>query len=81
MYRTTNDIEEKMHSNLLLHSGVSLFSENVFVVADSPTCGWQDVYKIGGIGTVPVGRVETGVIKPGMVVVFAPSGELSCRLA
>jgi elongation factor 1-alpha len=34
----------------------------------------QDVYKIGGIGTVPVGRVETGVLKPGMVVTFAPSG-------
>merc|ERR1739845_19743 len=34
----------------------------------------QDVYKIGGIGTVPVGRVETGVIKPGMVVAFAPVG-------
>jgi len=33
----------------------------------------QDVYKIGGIGTVPVGRVETGLIKPGMVVTFAPS--------
>ncbi|KAF4572865.1 translation elongation factor EF-1 alpha [Pleurotus pulmonarius] len=33
----------------------------------------QDVYKIGGIGTVPVGRVETGVIKAGMVVSFAPS--------
>jgi elongation factor 1-alpha len=32
----------------------------------------QDVYKIGGIGTVPVGRVETGIIKPGMVVNFAP---------
>jgi elongation factor 1-alpha len=32
----------------------------------------QDVYKIGGIGTVPVGRVETGVIKPGMLVTFAP---------
>ena len=32
----------------------------------------QDVYKIGGIGTVPVGRVETGVIKPGMVVTFGP---------
>uniref|UniRef100_A0A8C5VMP5 Elongation factor 1-alpha n=1 Tax=Microcebus murinus TaxID=30608 RepID=A0A8C5VMP5_MICMU len=27
----------------------------------------QDVYKIGGIGTVP-----TGVLKPGMVVTFAP---------
>lgn len=34
----------------------------------------QDVYKIGGIGTVPVGRVETGVIKPGMLVTFAPTG-------
>ncbi|PRT53896.1 Elongation factor 1-alpha [Wickerhamiella sorbophila] len=34
----------------------------------------QDVYKIGGIGTVPVGRVETGVIKAGMVVTFAPAG-------
>merc|ERR1712033_81041 len=34
----------------------------------------QDVYKIGGIGTVPVGRVETGIIKPGMVVTFAPTG-------
>jgi len=34
----------------------------------------QDVYKIGGIGTVPVGRVETGQIKPGMVVNFAPTG-------
>jgi len=34
----------------------------------------QDVYKIGGIGTVPVGRVETGILKPGMNVTFAPSG-------
>jgi len=33
----------------------------------------QDVYKIGGIGTVPVGRVETGVLKPGMTVTFAPA--------
>jgi elongation factor 1-alpha len=32
----------------------------------------QDVYKIGGIGTVPVGRVETGIIKPGMTAMFAP---------
>jgi elongation factor 1-alpha len=34
----------------------------------------QDVYKIGGIGTVPVGRVETGVLKPNMTVTFAPVG-------
>jgi elongation factor 1-alpha len=37
----------------------------------------QDVYKIGGIGTVPVGRVETGVIKPGVTVIFAPGGASS----
>ena len=34
----------------------------------------QDVYTITGVGTVPVGRVETGVIKPGDKVVFMPSG-------
>jgi elongation factor 1-alpha len=34
----------------------------------------QDVYKIAGIGTVPVGRVETGILKPGMIVTFAPAG-------
>jgi len=34
----------------------------------------QDVYKINGVGTVPVGRVETGVLKPGDVVTFAPCG-------
>uniref|UniRef100_A0A8I3PIT2 Elongation factor 1-alpha n=2 Tax=Canis lupus familiaris TaxID=9615 RepID=A0A8I3PIT2_CANLF len=40
---------------------------------DKPLClPLQDVYKIGGIGTVPVGRMETGVLKPGMVVTFAP---------
>uniref|UniRef100_A0A2K6FKI7 Tr-type G domain-containing protein n=1 Tax=Propithecus coquereli TaxID=379532 RepID=A0A2K6FKI7_PROCO len=40
---------------------------------DKPLClPLQDVYKIGGIGTVPVGQVEAGVLKPGMVVTFAP---------
>lgn len=34
----------------------------------------QDVYKIGGIGTVAVGRVETGVVRPGIKARFAPSG-------
>mgnify|MGYP003572096236 FL=1 len=34
----------------------------------------QDVYSITGIGTVPVGRVETGVVKIGDKVTFAPSG-------
>ncbi len=34
----------------------------------------QDVYNITGIGTVPVGRVETGVMKIGDKVVFEPAG-------
>ena len=34
----------------------------------------QDVYSITGVGTVPVGRVETGVLKPGDKVVFEPAG-------
>ncbi len=34
----------------------------------------QDVYTITGVGTVPVGRVETGVLKPNDKVVIEPSG-------
>jgi len=34
----------------------------------------QDVYSIAGVGTVPVGRVETGVLKVGDKVVFMPPG-------
>jgi elongation factor 1-alpha len=33
----------------------------------------QDVYSITGIGTVPVGRVETGVLKVGDNIIFEPS--------
>ena len=33
----------------------------------------QDVYSITGVGTVPVGKVETGVMKPGMKLIFLPS--------
>jgi elongation factor 1-alpha len=35
----------------------------------------QDVYSISGIGTVPVGRVETGVMKKGMKVAFMPANK------
>ncbi|AEH60382.1 translation elongation factor EF-1, subunit alpha [Methanosalsum zhilinae DSM 4017] len=34
----------------------------------------QDAYTISGIGTVPVGRVETGVMKKGDNVIFMPTG-------
>ena len=34
----------------------------------------QDVYSITGVGTVPVGRVETGVMKKADNVIFEPAG-------
>ncbi len=34
----------------------------------------QDVFTITGHGTVPVGRVETGILKPNTNIVFMPSG-------
>ncbi|MFH1977902.1 MAG: translation elongation factor EF-1 subunit alpha [Candidatus Aenigmatarchaeota archaeon] len=37
----------------------------------------QDVYNITGVGAVPVGRIETGVMKPGDKVIFNPSGTLA----
>ena len=36
----------------------------------------QDVYSIKGIGTVPVGRVETGVLKVGDRVIFMPANKV-----
>ncbi|XP_047206430.1 elongation factor 1-alpha-like isoform X2 [Girardinichthys multiradiatus] len=48
-----------------------------------PISGWtgenmitptqKDVYKIGGVGTVPVGKIETGILKPGMTLMFSPA--------
>tara|TARA_B100001146_G_scaffold150861_1_gene132628 strand:- start:1089 stop:2387 length:1299 start_codon:yes stop_codon:yes gene_type:complete len=36
----------------------------------------QDVYSITGVGTVPVGRVETGTMKPNDKIIVMPSGAL-----
>ncbi len=36
----------------------------------------QDVYTITGVGTVPVGRIETGVMKAGQKIIIMPSGAL-----
>jgi elongation factor 1-alpha len=32
----------------------------------------QDVYEITGIGTVPVGKIETGIMKPGQKIIVLP---------
>ncbi len=34
----------------------------------------QDVFSISGFGTVPVGKVETGVMKPGDPIIIMPAG-------
>jgi elongation factor 1-alpha len=66
-------------ANLPWYKGVTLLEALDSIVepkrpSDKPLrVPLQDVYKIGGIGTVPVGRVETGVLKPGMIVTFAPA--------
>ena len=49
-----------------------------FSVPEKPTnlpLRWpiQDVYTIKGVGTVPVGKIETGVMKPGQQLIFKPS--------
>ena len=60
---------QKIHSKNLKNHRISS-PDTIF----DRTVTLQDVYKIGGIGTVPVGRVETGIIKPGQIVTFAPAG-------
>ena len=35
----------------------------------------QDVFSVTGVGTVPIGRVETGVLKVGDTIVFEPAGK------
>ena len=35
----------------------------------------QEVYSIRGVGTVPVGKIETGILKLDAQLVFQPSGE------
>ena len=36
----------------------------------------EHVYSLTGVGTVPIGRVECGMLKPGDKVIFQPSGKI-----
>jgi elongation factor 1-alpha len=62
--------------NMDWYKGPSLLeSLNVFKVPDPPVnkplrMPIQDVYAIKGVGTVPVGKVESGILKKGMEVIF-----------
>lgn len=70
----------KKSDNLPWYKGKTLLEAfDDFVVAEKPTgkplrVPIQDVYTITGVGTVPVGRVETGVMKPNDKIIVMPSG-------
>jgi elongation factor 1-alpha len=75
----TGDNLFKSSDKMPWYKGPTLFQAlDVFEVPPKPTgkplrLPIQDVYTITGVGTVPVGRVETGVVKVGDILVFMPA--------
>jgi len=75
-----DNLSEKSENNMEWYNGQTLLEALDNLSPPKRSTGLplripiQDVYKIGGIGTVPVGRVESGRIRPGMIIQFAPSG-------
>ena len=72
----------KKSENMPWYSGKTLLeSFDDFKVPEKPTgkplrLPIQDVYSITGVGTVPVGRVETGTMKPNDKIIVMPSGAI-----
>lgn len=73
----------KKSENMPWYDGPTLYEalDQTFVVPPKPVdkplrVPIQDVYSITGVGTVPVGRVETGVLKVGDRIVFMPPGKV-----
>lgn len=72
----------KKSSNTAWYKGPTIFDAlDMFIAPEKPLkkplrVPIQDVYSITGVGTVPVGRVETGVLKDGDKVIFMPSGKV-----
>ena len=70
----------KKSENLSWYSGKTLLEAfDDFTVPEKPVgkplrLPVQDVYSITGVGTVPVGRVETGSMKPNDKIIVMPSG-------
>ncbi|MGP6220626.1 translation elongation factor EF-1 subunit alpha [Caldiplasma sukawensis] len=71
----------KKSENMKWYNGPTLIDQlETLKIPEKPTnkplrLPIQDVYSITGIGTVPVGRVETGVLKPGDKVIFMPANK------
>ncbi|MCC6012821.1 MAG: translation elongation factor EF-1 subunit alpha [Candidatus Verstraetearchaeota archaeon] len=72
----------KLSPNTPWYKGLTLFEAlDTFVPPEKPIdkplrVPIQDVYSITGVGTVPVGRVETGVMRVGMNVIFMPANKV-----
>ncbi|MCX8170618.1 MAG: translation elongation factor EF-1 subunit alpha [Candidatus Bathyarchaeota archaeon] len=64
------------YSGLTLYGALDLFEVPPKPIEKPLRIPIQDVYSITGVGTVPVGRVETGVLKEGDKVIFMPSGKI-----
>ena len=71
----------KKSDKMTWYAGPTLLEAiNNFKVPEKPTqlplrLPLQDVYNITGIGVVPVGRVETGIMKIGDKIIFVPGRE------
>ncbi len=71
----------KKSANMNWYTGPTIIEQlDNFVPPEKPTTlplrlPLQDVYNITGIGVVPVGRVETGVMKVGDKIVITPGRE------
>lgn len=72
----------KKSENMPWYTGKTLLQAfDDFTLPEKPTgkplrVPIQDVYTITGVGTVPVGRVETGIMKAGQKIIVMPSGAL-----
>jgi len=78
----TGDNLVKKSENMAWYKGKTLLETfDDFKLPEKPTgkplrLPIQDVYSITGVGTVPVGRVETGTMKPNDKIIVMPSGAL-----
>ncbi|MCD6461599.1 MAG: translation elongation factor EF-1 subunit alpha [Thermoplasmata archaeon] len=78
-YKGDNAVKDK--GNLTWWKGPTLYQAlDMLPMPEQPVdlpLRWpvQDVYSITGVGTVPVGRVETGKMKVGDKIIFMPSNK------
>jgi len=68
----------KKSAKMPWYKGPTVFEQiDLFKAPEKPTglplrMPIQDVYEITGIGTVPVGKIETGIMKPGQKILILP---------